>query len=140
MSKLIDIIVHTICFILACIGIFFLIKGIGGLILNTCANPNTEYIKQETIGNIISIEPNNSFLNNDEYKYKINYPVTKNTITTIETEDIYENEIIIDDSLEKPIAVKNYYEKFRIFKTNKVYLKMSTPDFKNLKSQKKTTY
>lgn len=112
--------------------IFFIINKIGNFILYLSVEPSTEYVRQTTVGEIISITYDS--------KYEIEYKKTENNMTTIDTEIISVNNNIIDDSIEKPVLVKYYYKKFMIFKVSKTYLKMSMDDYNLIKKQKNITY
>ncbi len=112
--------------------IFFIINKIGNFILYLSVEPSTEYVRQTTVGEIISITYDS--------KYEIEYKKTENNMTTIDTEIISVNNNIIDDSIEKPVLVKYYYKKFMIFKVSKTYLKMSMNDYNLIKKQKNITY
>ena len=112
--------------------IFFIINKIGNFILYLSVEPSTEYVRQTTVGEIISITYDS--------KYEIEYKKTENNMTTIDTEIISVNNNIIDESIEKPVLVKYYYKKFMIFKVSKTYLKMSMDDYNLIKKQKNITY
>ena len=112
--------------------IFFIINKIGNFILYLSVEPSTEYVRQTTVGEIISITYDS--------KYEIEYKKTENNMTTIDKEIISVNNNIIDESIEKPVLVKYYYKKFMIFKVSKTYLKMSMDDYNLIKKQKNITY
>ena len=112
--------------------IFFIINKIGNFILYLSVEPSTEYVRQTTVGEIISITYDS--------KYEIEYKKTENNMITIDTEIISVNNNIIDESIEKPVLVKYYYKKFMIFKVSKTYLKMSMDDYNLIKKQKNITY
>lgn len=123
--------------------LFIIIKCLGDFTVLQSSGPGTKAAKTENIGNIISIKTETS--SDDNYadsrpaSYTIEYTVTKNNITTVKTETLTEKEIILDDTLEKPIAVRHYYKKL-VFNAEKIYLKISTEDFKTLRRQNITIY
>ena len=67
--------------------IFFIINKIGNFILYLSVEPSTEYVRQTTVGEIISITYDS--------KYEIEYKKTENNMTTIDTEIISVNINII---------------------------------------------
>lgn len=118
-------------------------KGFGDFALSQFTKPSSKTVKEENIGDIISIktekDTDDNFFDSSPASYKIKYMTTENGVTTVKTETITEDEIILDDTMEKPIAVKCYYKKL-IFKADKIYLKISTKDFKDLKQKTDTIY
>ena len=123
--------------------ILLVVKGFGDFALSQFTKPSAKAIKTENIGDIISIktekDTDDNCLDSSPASYKIKYMTTENGITTVETETITEDEIILDDTMEKPIVVRYYYKKL-IFKADKIYLKISTKDFKDLKQKTDTIY
>lgn len=123
--------------------LFIIIKCLGDFTVLQLSGPGTKAVKKENIGNIISIQTDTS--SDDNYfdsrptSYTIEYTITKNNITTVKTETLTEKEIILDDAIEKPIAVRHYYKKL-VFKAERIYLKISTEDFKTLRGQNITIY
>lgn len=136
---IISIITDILSIIMIIVVGFLVIKGLGSWFLNISVKPSTKYVKEETIGNIISITPKSQSRTSDN-TYDIKYLQTKNDITNVKTETLYNDDIIIDDTIERPTAVKCYYKKFIVFKTSKIYCKMSLKDFKELRDKTETTY
>lgn len=130
---------------IACAGalILIIVKCLGDFTVLQLSGPGAKAIKKENIGNIISIQTDTSSDNNypdsSPVSYTIEYMATKNNITTVKTATITEKEIILDDTIEKPMVVKHYYKKL-VFKAEKIYLKISTEDFKTLRGQNITIY
>lgn len=123
--------------------IFIIIKCLGDFTVLQLSGPGTNAVKKENIGNIISIQTDtssdNNYADSSPASYTIEYTTTKNNITTVKTTTLTEKEIILDDTIEKPMAVKHYYKKL-VFKAEKIYLKISTEDFKTLRGQNITIY
>lgn len=123
--------------------LFIIIKCLGDFTVLQLSEPGAKAAKTENIGNIISIKTETSsddnYFDSSPASYTIEYTITKNNITTVKTETLTEKEIILDDTIEKPIAVRHYYKKL-VFKAERIYLKISTEDFKTLRGQNITIY